>query len=77
MRTPVLVPLAVEVLERDPLTAGDYHAGDLLLAVLRVSRDFWKEHPELRWRLDDAISVLPAILGELKESIEKFESQSY
>src|ERR1051325_10945584 len=50
---PFLVPLAIEVLERDPLASGDYHAGDLLLAVLRVSTNFWKEHQDLCWRVHE------------------------
>lgn len=35
-----LVPLALEVLEKDPLAAGDFYSGDLLAAVLRVGPGF-------------------------------------
>ncbi|WP_370950289.1 contact-dependent growth inhibition system immunity protein [Amycolatopsis sp. cg5] len=37
----VLVPVAIEVLQRDPLAEGDMFEGDLLRAVLRVDGGFW------------------------------------
>src|ERR1700754_2866555 len=43
-----LMPLVLDRLERDPLAEGDYYAGDLLVAVLGVSRDYWERHPEQR-----------------------------
>ena len=36
-----LLPLAIERLNADPLTAGDYFVGDLLGAVLRVPKNTW------------------------------------
>jgi hypothetical protein len=71
-----LIPLAVEELERNPLVGGDYHPGDLLLAVLRVRNDFWKEHQELYWRVSELASDLPASLEEIKACIEGFQAQS-
>ncbi len=70
-----LVPLALETLERDPLASGDYYEGDLLLTVLRVDKEFWKEHPDLCWSLQESTAHLPSIFAELKESIEKFHAQ--
>jgi hypothetical protein len=70
---PFLIPLALEVLETEPLAEGDYHPGDLLLAVLRVRRDFWKEHQDLCWQLKELTANLPAIFAELKTSVEDFQ----
>ena len=44
---PYLVPLALEKLEADSFSEGDFYAGDLLAAVLRVDDSFWTAHPEL------------------------------
>ncbi len=44
---PYLLPLAFELLQVDPFTAGDCYEGDLLAMVLRIDAAFWREHPEL------------------------------
>ena len=46
-----LVPLAISHLERDPLAEGDYYAGDLLAAVLRLPESFWAANAPTRSRL--------------------------
>ena len=48
---PVLVPLALDELERNPAAEGDFHPGDLLAAVRRVPDDYWAAHPEEAARL--------------------------
>ncbi|GAA2600456.1 hypothetical protein GCM10010435_94800 [Winogradskya consettensis] len=72
-----LVPLALEVLERDPLAEGDYYPGDLLAAVLRqVPAEYWVANPAERERLADvARSVDPGDLEDdekLREDIARF-----
>jgi hypothetical protein len=47
----VVMPLAVQRLEEDPLAEGDLFEGDLLTAVLRVPVGFWSDHPDLAERL--------------------------
>lgn len=71
-----LVPLAIDILEKDPLAGGDYYPGDLLFAVLRIRKDFWKLHRDLYWRICELTADLPPILFALKESIEEFQAQS-
>ncbi len=46
-----LVPLALEVLERDAFAEGDLFTGDLLWSVLRSSPSHWDRHREHRTRL--------------------------
>jgi hypothetical protein len=53
---PHLMPLALDRLEKNPFTEGDYYPGDLLLAVLRVGPDFWRSNLELFHRLNDVMS---------------------
>lgn len=62
----VLVPLAVEELEGDPLAEGDYYPGDLLASVLRLPASFWADHPPLARR----VRVLVAGLGDMPDEIE-------
>ncbi|MCB2377144.1 hypothetical protein LGH70_06095 [Hymenobacter sp. BT635] len=40
---PYLLPLAINMLAVDPLLEGDFYEGDLLMSVLRVDKDYWKE----------------------------------
>jgi hypothetical protein len=46
-----LLPLALAVLEADPLAEGDLYAGDLLRAVLRADRMMLRREPESQRRL--------------------------
>jgi CDI immunity proteins len=60
----VLVPLALDVLQRDPLAEGDYYPGDLLVALLGVSAGYWIRHPDQADRLDGVLAAVTA-LGDL------------
>jgi hypothetical protein len=46
----ILLRVAIDRLERDPFLQGDYHAGDLLVAVLTRPAAVFQSHPELRSR---------------------------
>jgi CDI immunity proteins len=61
-----LIPVALEVLERDPLAQGDMYPGDLLANVLRVGPEFWTQCPEHRTRLEVLLAgvELPVMLNE-------------
>ncbi|MFB8003906.1 contact-dependent growth inhibition system immunity protein [Nocardia sp. NPDC056000] len=45
--TATVLPRALDRLQADPLVAGDYYPGDLLLAVLRCAPDAWTGEAEL------------------------------
>lgn len=75
-----LVPLALEVLEVDPLAAGDYCPGDLLHAVATLPRTFWRDQPQwgngikvvvegVRFA-DDSTSILKSALDKFLEMME-------
>jgi hypothetical protein len=69
-----LLPSAVDVLLCDPLAKGDYYAGDLLAAVLRLPDSVWASLKSERERLANVLAAVvvqadqfdKALLGEIK-----------
>lgn len=57
---PALLPLAVQVLLRDPLAEGDYYPGDLLANVLRLPDSAWASLRAERKRLGTVLAELVA-----------------
>ncbi len=51
-----LVPLALQFLQKDILTTGDYYPGDLLGAVLTVEKSYWKQNPNQRVQVMQLLS---------------------
>lgn len=49
----ILVPIALDLLQEDPLTEGDYFPGDLLLNLMRIDRAFLLDHPSLSTQILD------------------------
>ena len=45
---PYLIPIALELLQADPFTEGDFYRGDLLKAVLLADSRFWIANSELQ-----------------------------
>ncbi len=66
-----LVPAALDVLEREPLVAGEFYPGDLLGTVLRLERGFWTEHRALHER---AVAVVERVRApeEIEEEVQDF-----
>lgn len=73
---PTLLPLAVEVLVRDPFAEGDFYPGDLLAAVLRLSASAWSglrlERQRLAGVLANLLSSGPDVDGEVRNLIDAF-----
>ncbi len=57
-----LVPLGLEVLEKNPFSEGDYYEGDLLVSLLTCKADFWKEHPTAKISMD---RIVRTVIDEL------------
>ena len=51
-----LVPIALDVLEREPLAQGDFYSGDLLCALVRADYGYWRRHSDQQERLDEIIA---------------------
>lgn len=45
---PFLLPIAIDVLQRDVFAGGDLYEGDLLAAVLRVNWHFYESRPDVK-----------------------------
>jgi CDI immunity proteins len=67
-----LVPLALEILEQDPLACGDLYPGDLLDRVLLVGREFWRGEPELRSRAQAVLARVSEFPDELNDAVAYF-----
>jgi hypothetical protein len=55
---PFLVPLALDLLEAQPLVEGAYCRGDLLVSVLQLRDEFWRAYPELNNRVVELMMEL-------------------
>ena len=71
-----LVPVAIEVLERTPLAAGDFYPGDLLSSVLSVESDFWSREVEWCSRTRAVLDRIPAIPEELFQAVAAFRAKT-
>ncbi|HEV8112383.1 MAG TPA: contact-dependent growth inhibition system immunity protein [Planctomycetota bacterium] len=71
-----LVPLALDVLERDPLTQGDLFPGDLLASVLRVDGSWWRQDPRRRERARRILTTTGEFPAELRDVVAAFNASS-
>lgn len=72
---PILLRVAVDRLEADPLLGGDYHPGDLLVAVLTRSSAIFLALPELRARAylisRDVLEILDTLEPADREAVAR------
>ena len=66
----VLIPVAVKLLEENPLAEGDHYPGDLLLNVLRIDGTHWKAEKELLQRVAAVARRAQAELSTSEEAIQ-------
>lgn len=72
-----LIPLALGMLDQQPLAAGDLYPGALISAVAEAPGEYWTAHPEQRAtvtaiiaRIDPAELTVP----ELAAALTRFQS---
>ncbi|MGX1773704.1 contact-dependent growth inhibition system immunity protein [Nocardia brasiliensis] len=53
-----LVPYSLNMLEKNPLTQGDFYPGDLLVVTARVPDRYWLENVESATRLKRVVEKL-------------------
>jgi hypothetical protein len=63
-----LMPIALEILQRDPWVSGDFYKSDLLQNVMRVGAEFWRNHQVLA-------GVLNAIFAELRQCQRRLQNE--
>ena len=56
---PILIPMALDVLEADPFAGGDVYEGALLHMAVRIDPQFWRDHPRLCYRMDRVLLRRP------------------
>lgn len=66
-----LVPLAIEALQENPFTDGDYYEGDLLGSVLSVKKEFWQEYPHFYKTVEEILQSAENLKTEESEEILK------
>jgi CDI immunity proteins len=44
--TEYLMPKALKILEFNSFAEGNYYPGDLLHSIMKLSKEYWEEHPE-------------------------------
>lgn len=64
---PILVPLAVDRLETEPLAEGNYYPGNLLAMVLKINETFWANHSDSLQRVRIMVSRVKDALPTLDE----------
>ena len=64
-----LVPVALDILEVNPLAEGDMYKGDLLANVAAVPDSFWQQYPELNNQLVEVKNELEIIIGTITEEL--------
>lgn len=62
---PFVMPLALNIVEKDPLIETEHYKGDLLVAVLNASAQFLHERPDLVARIKKVLESLPSALDAL------------
>ncbi|WP_328800453.1 contact-dependent growth inhibition system immunity protein [Paenibacillus sp. LX16] len=69
MNLDFLLPLALEQLIQNP-----FGSGDLFCSILKVEKEYWKEHKELKNELDEVIRTYEEARKTLEEHISKYRS---
>lgn len=64
-----LIPLALETLEDNILSEGDFYPGDLFNAVLRVNKDFWTSNQAYK---NDLELIIEKNIKELERKLNQF-----
>jgi hypothetical protein len=64
-----LMPLALEVLQANPLADGNYYEGDLLNSVLSVKKEFWESNPQFYEAVEKILQQAEGIKTEASEHI--------
>jgi hypothetical protein len=70
------VPLALDLLEANPLAEGDYYPGDLLHAVLQVEPEYWRANPTEWERAHELVELLAFAQARLGDALQAFRARS-
>jgi hypothetical protein len=77
----ILVPHALDALERSPFAEGDYYPGDLLVAVLKLPGDYWEQHSDQAQRAEQITATVTsmnnpdALMDVVLSAVDTFRSR--
>jgi hypothetical protein len=71
----ILVPLAVERLQQDPLAEGDYYPGDLLVSCSRAPDELWQRQPETADAMRRVLNAIDELPDDLRAEIDGFRDR--
>jgi len=74
MNLDFLLRIAFEKLIQNPFGSGDLYIGDLFCSVLKVEKEYWNEHQELKNELNEVIRTYEDVRKTLDEQINKYRS---
>ncbi|MGO4528538.1 contact-dependent growth inhibition system immunity protein [Paenibacillus sp. 2TAF8] len=77
MNLDFILPLALERLIENPFGSGDLYIGDLFCSILRVEKQYWKKHKELKTELDEVIRTYEEAIMTLEDHISKYRSDHW
>jgi hypothetical protein len=60
-----LVPMALQILEKDPLAEGEDYVGDLLINVLDIDPEYYELKPEEKRSVEKILEALPSAMDKL------------
>jgi hypothetical protein len=69
------VPLALDLLEENPLAEGEYYPGDLLHAVLNVDSNYWHAHRDQWERVDEIVESFAFAQARLRDALQAFRDR--
>lgn len=68
----LLMPLAMQVLEKEPLIDTAYYPGDLFAAVLGVGASFWASRPNMRASVEVLLDKAQPLPREVEKGLAAF-----
>lgn len=60
-----LMPMAINLLEKNPLAKGQHYLGDLLVNVLRANGEYYEINPNMRQRVVNIILNISTVLKNI------------
>jgi hypothetical protein len=71
-----LVPVAIELLEENPLVESGHYPGDLLEAVLGVDKQYWRANRKQWEAVRDIVDALRFAELKLSDPLREFQTRS-
>ena len=64
-----IVPLSLNILEKEPLISASLYKGDLIMSLLSINANFWKTNFELNHRFSEIKSEIQVLHKTISEKI--------